>query len=64
MLGANTMMWAFVETASDLCGKGLLGDLYLLEAEYVHDIRWLMEETPWRVTLQPIGTVPTRSDRC
>jgi predicted dehydrogenase len=48
MLGANTNMWAFVETAVDLNAKGFLGELYLLEAEYVHDIRWLMDLTPWR----------------
>jgi len=54
MLGASTMMWALVETAADLCAKGLLGAPYLLEAEYVHDLRWLIDETPWRATLKPI----------
>ena len=54
MMGANPNMWAFVQTAVDLKDQGLLGDPYLLEAEYVHDIRWLMALTPWRRTFEPI----------
>ena len=54
MLGANTNMWGFVETAVDLHTKGFLGELYLLEAEYVHDIRSLMARTPWREHFVPI----------
>ncbi len=50
MIGANPNMWAFVETGVDLKRKGLLGEPYLLEAEYVHDIRELFDITPWRRT--------------
>jgi predicted dehydrogenase len=53
-LGANANMWAFAETALDLKRKGLLGEPYLLEAEYVHDIRFLFEVTPWRRTFESI----------
>ena len=53
-LGANANMWAFVETAVDLKRKGLLGEPYLLEAEYVHDIRFLFDVTPWRRTFESI----------
>ena len=54
MMGANTNMWAFVETAVDLQAKGFLGELYLLEAEYVHDIGNLMAQTSWRKFFVPI----------
>jgi predicted dehydrogenase len=54
MMGANTNRWAFVETAVDLKRKGLLGDPYYIEAEYIHDIRSLFERTPWRATFEPI----------
>ena len=54
MMGATTNMWAFVETAVDLQVKGFLGELYLLEAEYVHDIRDIMALTPWRRSFVPI----------
>jgi predicted dehydrogenase len=54
MMGANPNMWAFVETAVDLKRKGLLGRPYMLEAEYVHDIRELFDVTPWRRTFEPI----------
>ncbi len=53
-LGANPNMWAFVETAVELKRKGLLGEPYLLEAEYVHDIRFLFGVTPWRRTFESI----------
>jgi predicted dehydrogenase len=53
-IGANPNLWAFVETAVDLKQKGLLGEPYLLEAEYVHDIRELFKVTPWRRTYESI----------
>ena len=54
MLGANPNMWAFVETAVDLKRKGLLGEPYYVEAEYIHDIQSLFEPTPWRETYESI----------
>ena len=54
MIGANPNMWGFVDTAVDLKSRGLLGKPYLVEAEYVHDIRSLFELTPWRETYESI----------
>ena len=48
MTGATTMGWGFVLALQDIHKKGLLGKPYLLEAEYIHDCRYLWEETPWR----------------
>ena len=54
MFGANPNFWGFVEAAVDAKEKGLLGEPYFLEAEYLHDLRYLFEVTPWRKTLKPI----------
>ena len=48
MLGACTNMWGFVQAAVDLVEKGHLGKPYYMEAEYVHNLRSLFDETPWR----------------
>ena len=48
MAGANPNEWGFVEAMVDLYQKGLLGELSLLEAEYIHDVRYLWKSTPWR----------------
>lgn len=54
MTGANPNYWAFVETAVDLKQKGLLGDPYYIDAEYIHDVREYFERTPWRATYESI----------
>jgi len=54
MAGANPNYWAFIETAVDLKKKGLLGEPYYIEAEYIHDVRSYFELTPWRATFEPI----------
>ncbi len=54
MTGANPNFWAFVETAVDLKKKGMLGDPYYIDAEYIHDIRGYFERTPWRANLESI----------
>jgi len=54
MTGANPNYWAFVEAMVDLYDKGLLGKPSYLEAEYIHDLRYLFEETPWRQEYPPI----------
>ena len=54
MIGANPNMWAFVETAVDLKRKGLLGNPYYIEAEYIHDGRGLFAQTPWRAAYESI----------
>ncbi|MFA6930449.1 MAG: Gfo/Idh/MocA family oxidoreductase [Lentisphaeria bacterium] len=48
MAGANPNEWGFVEALVDLYEKGFLGELSLLEAEYIHDVRSLWKTTPWR----------------
>lgn len=48
MTGATTMGWGFVHSLQDLHRQGLLGKPGILEAEYLHDCRYLWEETPWR----------------
>ena len=54
MTGANPNEWGFIEALYDLYQKGLLGKPFYLEAEYIHDVRSLWEETPWRRKGQPI----------
>ncbi len=48
MAGANPNMAGWIETALDLKKRGLLGDPFYIEAEYVHDCREYWEKTPWR----------------
>ena len=48
MTGANPNEWGFIEAMYDLYQKGLLGKPFYLEAEYIHDIRYLWQATPWR----------------
>jgi predicted dehydrogenase len=52
--GATTSFWGFVESGADLIRKGFLGKPYYAEAEYVADIGWLTEATPWRKHYAPI----------
>ena len=54
MTGANPNEWGFVEEMARLHREGYLGDPVYMEAEYIHDLRCLWEETPWRRTLEPI----------
>ena len=49
MTGATTCGWGFVLALQDLVRKGLLGKPFALEAEYIHDLRELWEESPWRI---------------
>ena len=54
MIGDNASICGFVDTCVDLIKSGLLGRPYLVEAEYVHDVRHLFDLTPWRRTYEPI----------
>ncbi len=54
MTGATTLGWGFVLAMQDFHRQGALGKPFYLEAEYIHDIRSLWEETPWRKAYQPI----------
>lgn len=54
MTGANPNMAAWIDEVIDLRVKGLLGDPYYIECEYIHDCRSLWPESPWRATLEPI----------
>ena len=54
MTGANPNEWGFIEALHDLYKKGMLGKPFFMEAEYIHDLRSLWEESPWRRTYQPI----------
>ena len=48
MTGANPNRWGFVRGMQDFKKAGLLGDIYYMEAEYIHDLRHLWEVSPWR----------------
>ena len=60
MTGANPNEWGFVNALVDIYNKGLLGEPYYMEAEYIHASRTpaainpLLEHSPWRKTLVPI----------
>ena len=60
MTGANPNEWGFINTLVDLYNKGLLGEPYYMEAEYIHASRAkpaenpLLIHSPWRKTLPPI----------
>ncbi len=54
MLGANPNMWGFADAAADLVRRGVLGEIYHMESEYIHDLRELLELTPWRKTYESI----------
>ena len=54
MTGANPNMSAWIDTVIDLRGRGLLGDPYYIECEYIHDCRSLWPGTPWRKTYEAI----------
>ena len=60
MTGANPNEWGFINTLVDLYKKGLLGEPYYMEAEYIHSTREkpsenpLLVHSPWRKTLPPI----------
>ncbi len=60
MTGANPNEWGFVNALVDLYNKGLLGEPYYMEAEYIHASRTpaaanpLLVHSPWRKTLPPI----------
>lgn len=54
MTGATTLGWGFVLAMQDFHRQGILGKPFYLEAEYIHDIRSLWEESPWRKSFPPI----------
>ncbi len=60
MTGANPNEWGFINTLVDLYKKGLLGEPYYMEAEYIHaskakpEVNPLLVYSPWRRTLPPI----------
>ena len=60
MTGANPNEWGFINALVDLYSKGLLGEPYYMEAEYIHATRTpaeaepLLVHSPWRKTLVPI----------
>ena len=60
MTGANPNEWGFVNAMVDLYQKGLLGEPYYMEAEYIHaskmppEINPLIIHSPWRKSLPPI----------
>lgn len=60
MTGANPNEWGFINTLVDLYNKGLLGEPYYMEAEYIHsskakpEVNPLLVHSPWRRTLPPI----------
>ena len=61
MTGANPNYWGHISALVDLYRKGILGEPYYMEAEYIHATRPGSEEavqltvhSPWRKTLPPI----------
>lgn len=60
MTGANPNEWGFVNALVDLYNRGLLGEPYYMEAEYIHSSRRppesnpLLVHSPWRRSLPPI----------
>ena len=37
--------------AKRICDAGTIGDLFMAEAHYIHDLRPVYEQTPWRVSM-------------
>lgn len=54
MTGSNTNFRGYIDAAVDLKARGILGKPIYAESEYVHDLRSLFEDTPWRRTYEPI----------
>jgi predicted dehydrogenase len=52
--GANPNFYGWIDTVIDLRRRGLLGDPYYIECEYIHDCRRLWAATPWRVMLESV----------
>jgi len=52
--GATTNFWAYIDACLDMKQKGLLGEPFYCEAEYVADLGNLPEITPWRKHYEPI----------
>jgi predicted dehydrogenase len=52
--GATTNFWAFVDTCADLIHKGLLGEPFYCEVDYVAELGDLIQATPWRKHFPPI----------
>lgn len=56
-LPENMVVWSYAQ-------KGLFGKIYYAEAEYLHELKELVEKTPWRRRWQvgiPGNTYPTHS---
>lgn len=58
MTGATTNEWGFIYAMVDLYNKGLLGEPYYMEAEYIHAMNNpkspILAHSPWRKVLPPI----------
>lgn len=54
MTGSNTNFRGYIDAAVDLQKRGLLGKPIYMESEYIHDVRNLLDKTPWRKTYLPI----------
>ena len=52
LLVTQTMRGRFdFMNAKRMCDAGTIGDLFMAEAHYVHDLRPVYEQTPWRVQM-------------
>ena len=60
MSGSTTCGWGFILELQNLYKKGLIGEPVAMEAEYIHDCRYLWEETPWRRPQVKWGSMPIR----
>ena len=60
MTGATTMGWGFILKMQSLFRSGVMGAPISLEAEYIHDCRYLWEKTPWREPSKEDSFAPIR----
>ena len=54
MTGSNPNMEAFFRSMQKLVEKDLIGTPTYIECEYIHDVRYLWRETPWREKMPSI----------
>lgn len=58
MLGENCCFWAFIETWKRMYNDGLLGNIWYAEAEYLHNVCYLMKDKDgnptWRASYHAI----------
>ncbi len=58
MMAENCYFWAFIDSWDKIVRQGRLGEIMYAEAEYIHDVRYLMKDSKgnptWRASMSPI----------